>query len=162
VTQFLVRDGFATGAGLRFRVAIGRAGVVAHKQEGDGGTPAGEMALLRVLYRADRLRPPQCAVPVEPIGPQDGWCDDPADLNYNRMVRLPFPARHETLWRNDPLYDIIGVLAWNTQPVVTVRGSAIFLHVATPDYAPTAGCVALAKADLLTCLSAGLSSVRVD
>jgi L,D-peptidoglycan transpeptidase YkuD (ErfK/YbiS/YcfS/YnhG family) len=161
VTQFLLRDGFLAGAGLRFRAAIGRAGVVAHKREGDGGTPAGEMALLRVLYRADRLRAPKCAVPVEPIGPQDGWCDDPADRHYNRMVRLPFAASHEILWRNDDLYDVVGVLDWNTQPVAAHRGSAIFLHLAARDYAPTAGCVALAKSELLACLAAGLTGVMV-
>ena len=32
---------------------------------------------------------PECAVPVEPIAPTDGWCDDPSHGDYNRMVRLP-------------------------------------------------------------------------
>jgi L,D-peptidoglycan transpeptidase YkuD (ErfK/YbiS/YcfS/YnhG family) len=31
---------------------------------------------------------------------------------------------------------------------VAGAGSAIFLHIARPDFAPTAGCVALAAADL--------------
>ncbi len=117
---------------------------------------------MRVLYRADRLRAPSCAVLVEPIGPDDGWCDDPAAAAYNRMVRLPFAGRHEVLWRADGLYDVVGVLDWNNDPVVPASGSAIFLHVATPDYAPTAGCVALSKADLLTCLSAGLTHILTD
>jgi L,D-peptidoglycan transpeptidase YkuD (ErfK/YbiS/YcfS/YnhG family) len=32
-------------------------------------------------------------------------------------------------------------------------GSAIFLHVARPDYAPTEGCVAVAREDLLALLA---------
>jgi L,D-peptidoglycan transpeptidase YkuD (ErfK/YbiS/YcfS/YnhG family) len=161
LAEFLLRDGLLTGAGLRCRAAIGRAGVARHKQEGDGGTPTGTLRLMRVLYRADRLRAPACAVPVEPIGPDDGWCDDPISPAYNRMVRLPFAARHEVLWRGDALHDIVGVLDWNLSPVIAGNGSAIFVHVATPDYAPTAGCVALAKPDLLACLAAGLTHLVV-
>ena len=149
------------GAGLRLRAAFGRSGVTAQKREGDGATPAGLLRLTRVLYRADRLRPPVCAVPVEPIGPLDGWCDDVGDAAYNKPVRLPCPASHEALWRADHVYDVIGVLDWNFAPVVKGRGSAIFFHVATPDYAPTAGCVALALADVLAALSAGLSGIKV-
>jgi L,D-peptidoglycan transpeptidase YkuD (ErfK/YbiS/YcfS/YnhG family) len=160
--EFLFRDGFLTGNGLRLRAVCGRAGVTADKREGDGATPAGAHALLRVLYRADRLRPPACAVPVEPISPADGWCDDLGDPAYNRAVRLPYPGRHEALWRPDGIYDIIGVLGWNTAPVIPGRGSAIFLHAATPDFAPTAGCLALALPDLRTVLAAGLTSLRVQ
>ncbi len=149
------------GAGQRFRAAFGRAGSSAQKHEGDGATPVGLLRLARVLYRADRLKPPICTVPVEPIGPQDGWCDDVADTAYNKPVRLPYPASHEALWREDHVYDVIGVLDWNLSPVVAGRGSAIFFHVATPDYAPTAGCVALSLPDVLAALRAGLSGIRV-
>ncbi|MBW4089649.1 MAG: L,D-transpeptidase family protein [Proteobacteria bacterium] len=144
-----------------FRVALGRGGVRTHKQEGDGATPAGVLALRRVLYRADRGPPPACAVPIEPLAPDDGWCDDPADADYNRMVRRPHPGRSEVLWRDDALYDLIGVLGWNDAPVVRGLGSAIFLHVARPDFAPTDGCVALAAADLRAALAAGLREIEV-
>ncbi len=123
--------------------------------------PPGLLQLRRVLYRADRLAPPRCAVPVEPLSPSDGWCDDTADAAYNKPVRLPYPANHEELWRADGVYDIIGVLDWNLGPIVPGRGSAIFFHVATPDYAPTAGCVALALRDVQAALAAGLSAIRV-
>jgi len=149
--------------GLVLRCALGKGGVrpAVAKQEGDGATPAASMPLRRVLYRADRGPPPRCAVPVEPLAPQDGWCDDPADRAYNRFVPLPHAASHERLWRDDAVYDVIGVLGWNDDPVERGRGSAIFLHVARDDYAPTEGCVALAARDLRRVLEAGLRGVEV-
>lgn len=154
-------DGWLTLRDRVIRVALGRAGVTLHKEEGDGATPAGVLTLRRVLYRADRLRPPDCAVPIEPIGESDGWCDDPSHRDYNHMIRLPHEAHHEELWRTDGLYDVIGVLGWNDAPVVRGRGSAIFLHVARLDYAPTQGCVALALGDLLWLLAARVTAVAV-
>ena len=163
LVEFLLQDGLLTGAGHSFRAAHGRSGIIPamQKREGDGATPSGFLRLVRVLYRADRIPPPACAVPLEPIGPLDGWCDDPADPAYNKPVRLPYAASHEELWRNDHVYDVIGVLDWNLDPVTPGRGSAIFFHVATADYAPTAGCVALSLPDILAALRAGLSAIRV-
>ncbi len=155
-------DGVFRFAGERYRAALGRGGVRAEKVEGDGATPAGLLPLRRVLYRADRVAIPRSVVPREPITPADGWCDDPADPAYNRLIRLPHPARHEELWRADGLYDMVGVLGWNDDPPRPGRGSAIFLHVATADFAPTAGCIALALADLRAVLAAGLRAVAVS
>jgi L,D-peptidoglycan transpeptidase YkuD (ErfK/YbiS/YcfS/YnhG family) len=143
------------------RAALGSAGVSAHKQEGDGATPAGVLPLRRVLYRLDRLSVPDCVVPVEPIAETDGWCFDPTHRDYNRPVHLPHEAACEELFRQDALYDVVGVLGWNDAPVVRGRGSAIFLHVARPDYGPTEGCVALALPDLLRVLAAGLSELEI-
>lgn len=154
-------DGRLTMNGQLWRAAMGRAGIRVHKQEGDEATPAGLLPLRRVLFRADRVAPPRCAVPREPLAPEDGWCDDRYDAAYNTQIRLPHPARHEVLWRDDGLYDIIGVLGWNDAPVQRGDGSAIFLHVARPHLAPTEGCVALALPDLLALLAAGLTAIRV-
>jgi L,D-peptidoglycan transpeptidase YkuD (ErfK/YbiS/YcfS/YnhG family) len=158
-------DGHGEGrlelGGQVFRAALGRGGVREHKQEGDGATPSGLLALRRVLYRADRGKPPECLVPIEPLAPDDGWCDDPDDVAYNRMVRLPYSGRCEELWRADGVYDLIGVLGWNDAPAVRGQGSAIFLHVARADYAPTEGCVALALADLRRVLAAGVTALMV-
>ena len=61
------------------------------KREGDGATPAGALGSVGVLYRPDRVsRPRHRACPSPPIRPDDGWCDDPGDRNYNRPVRLPY------------------------------------------------------------------------
>lgn len=160
-TARLTAEGWLVMNGQRFRAALGAAGITDHKQEGDQATPRGLLLLRRVLYRADRLQPPRSAVPIEPIAPGDGWCDDPAHPDYNRMIRLPHPARHEALWREDAVYDIIGVLGWNNAPVLRGRGSAIFLHLARPDYPPTEGCVALARPDLLSVLAKGLTAIEV-
>jgi L,D-peptidoglycan transpeptidase YkuD (ErfK/YbiS/YcfS/YnhG family) len=136
----------------RFRCAIGPAGLRLDKREGDGATPVGRFLLRQVLYRPDRLEPPASGLPRRPLVPSDGWCDDPADAAYNRPVTLPYPARHERLWREDGVYDVIVVIGHNDDPPVPGAGSAVFLHVARPDYAPTEGCVALALPDLLDVL----------
>ena len=136
-----------------FACAIGAGGVQSNKREGDGGTPAGRFPLRRVLYRPDRMAPPRTVLPIAPLDPQDGWCDDPDHPLYNRPLRLPHAARHEALWRADHVYDLIVILGHNDAPAVPGLGSAVFLHVARPDYAPTAGCVAVAVGDLLTILA---------
>lgn len=137
-------------AGRGVRCALGRAGVVpaADKREGDGASPAGVWPIRRVLFRPDRGPAPRTALDVEAIRPTDGWCDAPDDLAYNRPVALPYPARCESLWRDDGLYDLIVVLGHNDDPPVRGFGSAIFLHLAKEGYPPTEGCVALARPDL--------------
>ena len=136
--------------GRRLRCAVGRGGIARDKREGDGATPAGRFAFRRVLYRPDRLNPPPAtALARAALTPEDGWCDDPSDPAYNHPVRLPCAPRHEILWRDDGLYDVIVVLGHNDAPPVPGLGSAVFLHVAAPDFAPTEGCVALALDDLL-------------
>jgi L,D-peptidoglycan transpeptidase YkuD (ErfK/YbiS/YcfS/YnhG family) len=137
---------------LTFPCALGRTGFEVRKREGDGATPIGTWRLRCVLYRADRLRHPRTALLIGPLRSDDGWCDDPTDRNYNRPVKHPYPASAERLWRADGLYDVLVVLDCNTCPRLRGRGSAIFLHVARSDYAPTAGCIALARAHLLRVL----------
>ena len=154
-------SGEARWGELRFRCALGRGGLARDKREGDGATPIGAWPMRRLLYRADRLGRPATRLPFLKLGPEDGWCDDPADPAYNRPVRLPYPGRHERLWREDALYDLIVVLGHNDDQVVRGHGSAIFLHVARPDYAPTEGCVALAAADLLRVLAEAAPGDRI-
>ena len=134
--------------GIVLPCALGRSGRRTLKREGDGATPVGRWRLLQVLYRPDRIRRPATALPVRQIKPDDGWCDAPADRNYNRPVRHPYPASAERLWRPDGLYDVVVVLSHNVRPRVRGAGSAIFMHVAQPEYRPTAGCIALKRGHL--------------
>ncbi len=140
------------GAGPR-ACAVGKGGVGDKHAEGDGITPKGAWALRRVLYRPDRLDAPKTILPVVQIEEEDGWCDAPSDVNYNKLVQLPYPAHAEKIWREDGLYDVVVVIGYNDAPVVKGKGSAIFLHVAKKDYAPTEGCVAVARDDLLAALA---------
>lgn len=148
------QDLVVTPMGVRFmgRVfpcTIGRGGIVAagQKREGDGATPTGVHRIVGMLYRPDRMaRPTDWALP---IGPMDLWSDDPADEDYNLMVRAPHRFSHEKLRRADPLYDLVILTDWNWPHAEPGRGSAIFLHRwRRPGY-PTAGCVAFDPHDLL-------------
>jgi L,D-peptidoglycan transpeptidase YkuD (ErfK/YbiS/YcfS/YnhG family) len=101
-----------------------------------------------VFYRPDKGAVPESGLPVLALRPEDGWSDDPAEPDYNRLVPLPCRGSHERLWRADGVYDLIVELGFNDEPAMPGIGSAIFLHVARPDYPPTEGCVALAETDL--------------
>ncbi|WP_091742141.1 L,D-transpeptidase family protein [Phenylobacterium immobile] len=148
---FEARDGAVIlPDGRSFRCVIGKGGLkrASEKREGDGASPIGAWPLRRVLYRPDRGPAPLTALPVAEIAPDDGWCDAAGDAAYNRPVTLPYPASAERMWRDDGLYDIVVVLGHNDDPVVPGMGSAIFLHLARPEYGPTEGCVAVSRADL--------------
>lgn len=146
-------DGRLVWPGGAASCVLGRSGLRADKREGDGATPTGTFPLRQVLYRPDRLAAPTTGLPASPLDPAFGWCDDPDCRDYNRKVLLPHAGSHEKLWRDDGLYDVIVVLGHNDAPPVPGRGSAIFLHVAAPDGAPTEGCVALDLANLLRLLA---------
>ncbi|MET0569185.1 MAG: L,D-transpeptidase family protein [Hyphomicrobiaceae bacterium] len=134
--------------GLVLPCALGRTGRRFRKREGDGATPIGRFSICEVFYRSDRVRRPRTALPCRPLRPWDGWCDTMEDRNYNRLVKHPYPASAEVMWREDSLYDVVLVLGYNRQPRVRGRGSAIFMHLARPGYAPTAGCVALSARNM--------------
>jgi L,D-peptidoglycan transpeptidase YkuD (ErfK/YbiS/YcfS/YnhG family) len=145
-----------------FDCALGRAGLLADKREGDGGTPTGRFPFRRLLYRADRVARIETRLPARHIERDDGWCDDPASPDYNKPVRLPHPAHHEEMWLEAPLYDLVVIIGHNDDPVVPGAGSAVFLHVARDDWGPTAGCIAFKREDLLTILSNVSASDVVD
>lgn len=140
--------GVLQAGALRLPCALGRGGVKASKREGDGATPRGVWTLSCVRYRPDRTRRPLTGLPASPLRADDGWCDAPADPNYNRPVRHPYAASAERMWREDHLYDLVVLMGYNDVPRVRGRGSAIFMHVARPGLAPTEGCIAVSKHDL--------------
>ncbi len=156
-----VHHGSARFGDLVIACALGRAGISAGKREGDGATPSGSFAVRRVLYRRDREKTPGGLLACTAIGRDDGWCDDPADPAYNRPVRLPYAARHERMWRDDGLYDLVLVIGHNDAPVVPFHGSAVFVHVMRPDGGPTEGCVAFRAEDIRRVIAGLAPSSRV-
>lgn len=134
-------------AGRTLPCSIGRTGISASKREGDGATPKGRHAVVACFYRADRTRRPNGF--ARAIGPSDLWSDDPSDPRYNHLVRAPSRFGHERLRRADPMYDVVLVLDWNWPDAVPGMGSAIFIHQWRRPRYPTAGCIALARRDLL-------------
>lgn len=126
-----------------FPCALGRGGIKALKREGDGATPLGSTRLLYGWFRHGRIESRRSGLALRQITPSDGWCDAPADRNYNRPVTLPYPASSETMERKDRLYDCCIVMDYNIRPRRRGRGSAIFFHIAKPGFPPTQGCIAV-------------------
>jgi L,D-peptidoglycan transpeptidase YkuD (ErfK/YbiS/YcfS/YnhG family) len=140
--------------GVFYPCAIGKGGMAANKQEGDGASPIGAWAM-RQPYDV------QTALPVRIIHPEDGWCDAPDHPAYNTPIRFPFAASAERMWRDDTLYDLVIALGYNDDPVIAGKGSAIFMHVCRPQYRPTEGCVAVDKRHLLAMLPHFSTASRV-
>jgi L,D-peptidoglycan transpeptidase YkuD (ErfK/YbiS/YcfS/YnhG family) len=144
-----------------WRAAVGRSGIAEKRAEGDGVSPIGCWPIRRVLYRPDKIKAPLSVFPTAVIAPDDGWCDAPDHPAYNRPVKLPFSASHEEMWRRDDLYDIVVVLGQNDDPVIPGAGSAVFLHVASDGYGPTAGCASMTRADLQAFLALARPDTRL-
>ena len=133
--------------GRAMAATCGRGGVRDEKSEGDGATPRGILRIGAIMYRPDRVAPP--APWAIPIYPGDVWCDDPAHPSYNQFCRAPLQASHEQMRRADPQYDIVLITDWNWPNAHQGAGSAIFMHQWSRPGAPTAGCIATARSDVL-------------
>ena len=144
--------GWLTAGGQTIPVALGRGGIKANKREGDGGTPQGTFRPRKLWWRVDRHPRPATFLPVRAIGPEDAWCEDPADRHYNQPVRLNSQQGGDRLRRDDHLYDFIIEIDHNTHPRIAGRGSAIFLHLARPNFSPTSGCVSMTRSAMLRLL----------
>ncbi len=150
--NIVVRGNQLIFRGKTYHCIIGRGGIAHKEKEGDGITPIGTFPLRECWYRADKMSAPNTGLPLKVISQDDGWCDDPKHPAYNTHVKLPFAASHETLWRDDNMYDLIIPIGYNDSPVVADKGSAIFMHLTKPEGATTEGCVALSAADMLEIL----------
>ncbi len=152
-TIFVERPNQLRAGDRLIRCAIGSNGFSHSTFEGSKTTPMGNFALRNGYYRPDVFaQAPAGGIALSAIRPDDGWCDDPKHPRYNLPVKLPFDASHEVLWRQDRTYDIIVPIGYNDDPVIAGRGSAIFFHIAQPDFRPTLGCVAISLSDMLALL----------
>ena len=80
---------------------------------------------------------------------------------YNTKIEFPFSHSAEQLFRQDDLYDIVCVTNHNQNPIIPGAGSAIFIHIASPEYSATEGCVALNQKDLATILLTLTESTKI-
>ena len=134
---------------LKFKCAIGKAGIRKKKKEGDNITPKGIYKIIKIYYRDDRIKKISSKFKLIKITKKMGWCDDPKSKKYNQLIKLSNKYSHEKLYKKNNTYDLLLVLDYNMKPIVKNKGSAIFIHVAKRNYRPTAGCIALKKKDLL-------------
>jgi L,D-peptidoglycan transpeptidase YkuD (ErfK/YbiS/YcfS/YnhG family) len=146
------KSGYLKYKNLRFRCALGKAGVGKKMIEGDNITPKGTYKIIRIYCRKDRIKKIKSKIKIFKINKNMGWCDDSRSTKYNRLIKLPSRYKYEKFYRDDHLYDLILILNYNMKPVIKNKGSAIFIHLATKNYSSTKGCVGLSKNNLLKIL----------
>ncbi len=146
-------SGFLTYKNLKFRCAIGKAGIKKKEKEGDNITPKGIFKITNIYYRSDKIKNIETPIKIIKIKRNMGWCDDPHSIHYNKQIKLPSKFSHEKLYRKDNLYDLFLVINYNTNPIIKNKGSAIFLHITKDSYKKTKGCIALKKEDLIQLIS---------
>jgi L,D-peptidoglycan transpeptidase YkuD (ErfK/YbiS/YcfS/YnhG family) len=142
------KSGYLKYKNLKFKCALGKAGIGEKNIEGDKITPKGTYRVVNIYYRKDRIKKIISEVKPIEIKKNMGWCDDPNSKKYNQFIRLPSDYSYEKLYRNDNLYDLILVLNYNMDPITKNKGSAIFIHI-TNNYKATKGCVGLKKRNLI-------------
>ncbi len=147
------KSGYLRFKNLKFRCALGKAGVKKKTIEGDNITPKGIFKIIKIYYRADKIKKIKTLIKKIKIRKDMGWCDDPKSRFYNQQIKLPTKYGHEKLYRSDNLYDLIVVLSYNINPIIKNKGSAIFLHIAKNSYQKTKGCIGLKKEHLIKIIS---------
>ena len=147
------KTGYLKYKNLKFRCALGKAGIKKKEKEGDNVTPKGIFKIIKMYYRPDKIKNIKTNIKKIKIKKNIGWCDDPSSRFYNQQINLPSKFSYEKLYRNDNLYDLILVLNYNTNPIIENKGSAIFVHIAKKSYTKTKGCIALKKKHLIELIS---------
>ena len=143
------KSGYLKYKNLKFRCALGKAGIGKKKIEGDSITPRGKFNIVKIYYRSDRVKKISSKYKLIKISKNMGWCDDPNSKSYNQLINLPTKYTHEKLYRKENVYDLLVVLNYNMKPIIKNKGSAIFIHIARQNYKKTSGCVAIKKPHLI-------------
>ena len=147
------KSGYLNYKNLKYRCALGKSGIKKKKKEGDNVTPSGVFKIIKIYYRADKIKKIISPIKKIQIKKNMGWCDDSKSNFYNQQINLPSKFGYEKLYRNDNLYDLIIVINYNMNPIIKNKGSAIFIHVAKNYYKKTKGCIALKKKNLIELIS---------
>lgn len=145
----LGRAGLAWGRGLHPAVAGPQ------KREGDARAPAGIFAIPALFgdAAADSAFARRLKLPYLEATRDLKAIDDPASRYYNRIVdqscvAQPDWASCEEMLRGDQRYVVGAMVAHNSEPPLAGAGSCIFLHVWEAPGVGTAGCTAMALADM--------------
>ena len=136
---------------FKFKCVIGKGGLTSNKIEGDKKTPKGIYSLGPLYYRKDKFSNPETKLKKIIINKNIGWCDDINSKYYNKPIKTNNKFRHEKLFRNDGIYDLLIPINYNTKNPIKKKGSAIFIHL-TKNYKNTLGCIALKENDFLVLL----------
>ena len=136
---------------FQFRCCIGKNGLTNNKIEGDKCTPKGKFRLSRIFYRADRILKFKSKIEKIKIKKNMGWCDDPLNKNYNKLITIKKNIKCEKLYRKDNKYDLMIPIKYNFIKPIKFKGSCIFIHL-TNNFKATAGCIAIKKNDFLIML----------
>ena len=136
----------------KVKCAIGKSGISNKKREGDNCTPKGTFKFIEVFYRKDRNNKIKTLLKKTSITKNMGWCDDPKSKHYNKLIKFPFSMSAEKLFLKKNIYDICLVLNYNMSPIKKGKGSAIFFHLASKEYSPTQGCIAISKFNMIKIL----------
>lgn len=140
-----------------FDVVLGRNGLapgndmVGRKIEGDGNAPEGVFTLSRVFSYHPLT---DLKMPFEQVDTNDLCVDDLASVHYNTLIDDDTIAvkdykSFERMQRQDQQYEYGVWVDYNTAPIVPGNGSCIFLHVWKEPGAPTSGCTAMSKQNML-------------
>ena len=149
--------------GSSFSVVVGKNGLAwsddarmkaesePHKREGDGRAPAGIFNLTFAFGAS--AKPGFVRLPYTKFTEWTECVDDSKSSHYNRIVERMKVGNFD--WKSSEKmievgsqYDLGVFVAHNSNPPQPERGSCIFLHIWKNESTGTAGCTAMARADL--------------
>ena len=135
---------------FEFKCVIGKRGLTSNKMRVIKNTKR-SIFLRPLYYRKDKFSNPETKLKKIIINKNMGWCDDINSKYYNKPINTNNKFRHEKLFRNDGIYDLLIPINYNTKNPIKNKGSAIFIHL-TKNFKSTLGCIALKENDFLVLL----------
>ncbi len=142
----LGRNGLGLGSGVHDQTFVNH-GDLSKKQEGDGRSPAGIFKLSSLFGYSKK--PLTNKMPYIHLASDIHCVDDSQSPQYNRIIQKSTGYQSfELMRRKDNLYKW-GIVVDHNIKAEPKAGSCIFIHIATKDYAPTAGCTAMKESDLI-------------
>ena len=76
------KSGYLKYKNLKFRCALGRAGIKNKEKEGDNITPRGIFKIIKIYYRQDKIKKIKAFIEPIKIKKNMGWCDDSRSNYY--------------------------------------------------------------------------------